>query len=67
MMALQRGADMIKWTFPVIIKRRWVWVSHTCRHGNKYEAALEYAKQQAAKGVIIQGDDMSQAWMQWVS
>lgn len=56
---------MLTWTFPVLIRGRWNWVSHTCNYGNKYEAVVEYSRAQAERGVTVQGYDMSQAWMKW--
>lgn len=56
---------MLTYRFPVIIKGRWNWVRHVSNHGNKYEAVQEYTRQQAARGTVVQGHDMSQSSSYW--
>lgn len=57
---------MITWNFPAIINNKWVRASITCKHGNKYQALEQFKQEQAAKGITVQGHDMSQAWSDWV-
>jgi hypothetical protein len=56
---------MLTWNFPAIVNNRWIRASITCKHGNKYQALEQYKQEQAAKGVTVQGHDMSQAWSVW--
>jgi len=56
---------MLNWNFPVIIAGHWARATITSKHGNKYEALEQYKREQAEKGVTVQGHDMSQAWSRW--
>lgn len=55
----------ITWNFFVLIKGRWVRARHACDTGNKHQAAYEYKVEQARNGVVVQGVDFGNAWMQW--
>ena len=56
---------MITYNFPVVINGRWTRAIVVSNKGNKYEVLNAYIAEQAAKGVRVQGHDMSQCWTRW--